>query len=193
MNDLQQNCDEPYEVKLYNIELEEDQYLSNIREDTISFIEEKIKYYENKLESEHILRKYVENVNKNKHMKAKGYIMTALIIAIIDCFIYLCGHLYRYTAVESFGIGDLGSIGALLMYPSFFLFILGVIVCVIKAIGLEKDANIIVDPYSMKYKKWDYIIEESKERSKIYEKEVKRLEVLVGKMKYERDKKKSKN
>ena len=73
------------------------------------------------------------------------------------------------------------------------MFILGVIVCVIKAIGLEKDANIIVDPYSMKYKKWDYIIEESKERSKIYEKEVKRLEGVVAEMKYERDKKKSRN
>lgn len=63
--------------------------MSNICEDIISFIEEKIKYYEIKLESEHILRKYVENVNKNRHMKAKGYIMTALIIAIIDYFIYL--------------------------------------------------------------------------------------------------------
>jgi hypothetical protein len=184
LSDLQQEYDAPYEVKL--MELEEEKYLADLSENSISFIEEKIKLYRTRLDSEENLRKYAKNEHENKHFKAKVNVLIATILTVIEFSLYTGGHLYRYTTLDS--IGSLSSIGALLIYPCFFLFPLFVIACIVNAIKLEKESKIILDSYSSKYKKWDYIIAESRERSRIYEKEVKRLEDLVEHMKCERDK-----
>ncbi len=179
----QQDIDEPYEIKIYNIELDKEKYLSNISENTIQFVEKKIKLYENKIDSEYNLRAYARNEHFNKHNKAKGYVIVAIALVVLNYVIYMENGLYNYTSLTSFA--GLGAVGALLIYPSFFLFLGGAIVCIGRAIKIEKESIFIVDSYSMKNKKWDYVIEESKERAKIYEEEITRLKQLVKEMRDE--------
>ena len=57
----------------------------------------------------------------------------------------------------------------------------------VKAVKLQKNANIILDSYSMKNKDWNLVIAESRERDRIYKEEIERLEKLCQEMKDERE------
>lgn len=184
---LEIDDNETYEVKLYNVVIEKEDILLDLSEDSIQFVKKKIKHYKNKIDSEYVLREYAMKVSNDNKVKSRGYFITAIVIAAIEVFIYLGANLGQYISIYSFSIGDLGSIGALLIYPSFIMFAIFLIICIVKAAKLKKDANIMVDPHSMKYKKIDYALEESKARSKIYEEEVERLEILVRNMKKDKD------
>ena len=69
----------------------------------------------------------------------------------------------------------------------FIALLIGVVICVYRAIRLNKNSNIILDSYSMKYKRWDLVIAESKVREEIYLEEIERLELLDKEMKEERE------
>ena len=53
---IDENFDTPYEVKIFNVDIDRDKCLSSISENTIQFVEQKIKYYKDKMDSENILR-----------------------------------------------------------------------------------------------------------------------------------------
>lgn len=174
--------DEPYDVKKYDIVVHREDLISELSEDTVQFVKKKIKHYENKLDSEYNLRIYAENVRNDKLVKSKGCFITAIVMGIIIMSIYFGANLGQYVSIQSFSIGDLDSIGALLIYPSYFMFIILFIICIVRFIKLKKDANIMVDPHSMKYKPIEYVLLESKERSRVYEEEIERLKLLINNM-----------
>lgn len=179
--------DEPYEVKRYNIELDREKCLSDISENTIQFVEKKIQHYKAKIDSEYNLRVYTTNEHKNNIFKCKVHMLVAIVIITLIIGMYFGGGIYEFISIEGFSYGGIASIGTLLMYPLWWVLIIITIGIIVKAIQLKKNADIVVDSYSMKNKKWTYIIEESKEREKIYKEEINRLEVSLEKMKEEKE------
>lgn len=186
-NAFQEDYNTPYEVKAFEVNIDREKCLSSISENTIQFVEKKIKVYKDKIDSENILRAYARNEHKNNLYKAKGYAISAVIIVVLANIIFWGGSLCDYLTLSSVNAMNLGSVAALLIYPMFIALLIGVVICVYRAIRLNKNSNIILDSYSMKYKRWDLVIAESKVREEIYLEEIERLELLDKEMKEERE------
>lgn len=184
---IDENFDTPYEVKIFNVDIDRDKCLSSISENTIQFVEQKIKYYKDKIDSENILRAYAKKEHQTNQEKAKGYAIVAIIIIIIVNLIFWGANLGDYLSIYSFSISNLSSVSALLIYPLFIVLLIVTVVCMVKAVKLQKNANIILDSYSMKNKDWNLVIAESRERDRIYKEEIERLEKLCQEMKDERE------
>ena len=184
---IDENFDTPYEVKIFNVDIDRDKCLSSISENTIQFVEQKIKYYKDKIDSENILRAYAKKEHQTNQEKAKGYAIVAIIIIIIVNLIFWGANLGDYLSIYSFSISNLSSVSALLIYPLFIVLLIGTVICMVKAVKLQKNANIILDSYSMKNKDWNLVIAESRERDRIYKEEIERLEKLCQEMKDERE------
>lgn len=184
---IDENFDTPYEVKIFNVDIDGDKCLSSISENTIQFVEQKIKYYKDKIDSENILRAYAKKEHQTNQEKAKGYAIAAIIIIIIANVIFWEANLGDYLSIYSFSISNLSSVSALLIYPLFIVLLIGTVICMVKAVKLQKNANIILDSYSMKNKDWNLVIAESRERDRIYKEEIERLEKLCQEMKDERE------
>ena len=184
---IDENFDTPYEVKIFNVDIDRDKCLSSISENTIQFVEQKIKYYKDKIDSENILRAYAKKEHQTNQEKAKGYAIAAIIIIIIANVIFWEANLGAYLSIYSFSISNLSSVSALLIYPLFIVLLIGTVICMVKAVKLQKNANIILDSYSMKNKDWNLVIAESRERDRIYKEEIERLEKLCQEMKDERE------
>lgn len=184
---LEEDFNTPYEVKIFNVDIDRDKCLSSISENTIQFVEQKIKYYKDKMDSENILRAYAKKEHQTNQEKAKGYAITAIIIILVANIIFWGANLGDYLSIYSFSISNLSSVSALLIYPLFIVLLIVTIVCMVKAVKLQKNANIILDSYSMKNKDWNLVIAESRERDRIYKEEIERLEKLCQEMKNERE------
>ena len=184
---IDENFDTPYEVKIFNVDIDRDKCLSSISENTIQFVEQKIKYYKDKIDSENILRAYAKKEHQTNQEKAKGYAIAAIIIIIIANVIFWEANLGDYLSIYSFSISNLSSVSALLIYPLFIVLLIGTVICMVKAVKLQKNANIILGSYSMKNKDWNLVIAESRERDRIYKEEIERLEKLCQEMKDERE------
>lgn len=184
---IDENFDTPYEVKIFNVDIDRDKCLSSISENTIQFVEQKIKYYKDKIDSENILRAYAKKEHQTNQEKAKGYAIAAIIIIIIANVIFWEANLGDYLSIYSFSISNLSSVSALLIYPLFIVLLIGTVICMVKAVKLQKNANIILDSYGMKNKDWNLVIAESRERDRIYKEEIERLEKLCQEMKDERE------
>lgn len=169
------NYDEPYEVKIYDVDINRDDCLSNISENTIDCVIQKIKFYKNKTESEIILRAYAKNEHLNNKRKARGCMFSAGLLFILTVGVYKMG---GYTGLAA----NLFSLGPLLLYPLYITLLIGIVSCIVRAINLSSNSAIVLDSYSMKYKKWDLVIAESQEREKIYQEEIERLESVYNEM-----------
>ena len=163
---------EPIDIGEAFVEIDRDECLIDTNEDSISYVEIKIRMYKDRMDSEKRLCDYARNEHNNNKNKAIGYFVVASILLLIAVKLYL------YTGGEI-------AIGPLLIYPMVVVFIIGALFCSIKGIKLIGSSNIILDSYSLKYKNWLTVIGESNARKQVYVKEIKRLEKLLEEMQEE--------
>lgn len=172
---IEELVQEPLDVEVNNIEIDRESCIIDTNEDTINYVELKIKMYEDRIDSEKRVCAHARNEHKNGRMKAKGYFACAGILL----FITMLFNVYTRGAI---------SVGALLTYPMVGTFTIGAIICVIKGVKWGAKSKIIIDSYSLKYKEWSVVLGESRARTKIYKEEIDRLNILLEEMKAKREK-----
>ena len=178
---------EPYEVGAFSLKVDREECLSDMSEGTIQYVEKKIKYYKDKIDSEIAIRAYAKNEHNNNKNKAQNYAILAIILIVIINVIFWGAGLGEYMSIYAFKAKNISTVSVILIYPLFVILFGITIICIFKAFKIYKSSTMIVDSFSMKSKRWDYVIVESKGREEIYLEEIARLEILLKEMKDERE------
>ena len=148
-------------------------------EDTDYMVQMKIKFYNERITKEQMIKTNLYNEQRNNLNKIGAYCLFIVIFSLILVIIEKFAHITRYTRMADITITDLRSIGALCIYPATFLFIIGIVVCIAWIIVLLKRSAVTEDPHDRVKRRRETIIKKCDDRIEKYNKEVFRLQMKL--------------
>jgi len=119
------------------------------------------------------------NSQKNNLHRIGSYTAFVIIFSLIIVLIEKTVNISSFTRMQDINIFDMRSVGALFVYPTLGLLLIGIVVSLAWIIVLLKRCVVTEDPHDRVQRRREYIIKKCDDRIKKYQDEIYRLQMKL--------------